>query len=80
MDRVLKETEVKERFAERDIRAKVGSDLATIEEAQRLRATPIPASHRSTIAVPPRSFGRQNRRSHELRIAHPAVNCTVAKF
>jgi hypothetical protein len=26
MDRVLKETEVKERFAERDIRAKVGSD------------------------------------------------------
>jgi integrase len=36
MDRVMKETEVKERFAERDIRAKVGSDLATIEEAQRL--------------------------------------------
>ena len=36
MDRVLKETELKERFAERDIRAKVGSDLDTIEQAQRL--------------------------------------------
>lgn len=36
MDRVLEETKVKERFAERDIRAKAGSDLETIEEAQRL--------------------------------------------
>jgi len=36
MDRVLKETKVTERFAERDIRAKVGSDLATIEEAQQM--------------------------------------------
>jgi integrase len=36
MDRVLKETKVKERFAERDVRAKVGSDLDTIEQARRL--------------------------------------------
>jgi hypothetical protein len=36
MDRVLKETKVQERFAERDIRAKVGSDLETIEQAQQL--------------------------------------------
>ena len=36
MDRVLKETKVTERFAERDLRAKVGSDLETIEQAQRL--------------------------------------------
>lgn len=33
MDRVLKETRVTERFAERDIRAKVGSDAGTVEEA-----------------------------------------------
>jgi len=32
MDRLLKETSVKERFAERDIRAKVGSDAATLEK------------------------------------------------
>jgi hypothetical protein len=36
MDRVLKETKVKQRFAEQDIRAKVGSELETIEQAQRL--------------------------------------------
>jgi len=36
MDRVLAETNVEQHFAERDIRARVGSDLATIEEAQPL--------------------------------------------
>ncbi len=34
MDRVLKETKLVERFAERDIRAKTGSDLETTAEAQ----------------------------------------------
>jgi integrase len=36
MTRVLKETKVKERFAERDLRAKVGSDAERIERAQRI--------------------------------------------
>ena len=36
MDRVLSETKMTERFTEHDIRAKSGSDLDTIEEAQRL--------------------------------------------
>jgi integrase len=36
MDRALKETKVTERFAERDLRAKVGSELATIEDAQQV--------------------------------------------
>lgn len=36
MDRVLAETKVKKRFAERDIRAKVRSDLETIEQARQL--------------------------------------------
>jgi integrase len=36
MNRVLKETKVAKRFAERDLRAKVGSDLETIEQAQRM--------------------------------------------
>ena len=36
MDRVLKETQVKERFAERDIRAKVGSDAETLEKARHI--------------------------------------------
>lgn len=36
MDRVLKESKVTKRFAERDIRAKVGSDLETIEQARQL--------------------------------------------
>lgn len=36
MDRVLKETKLKIRFAERDLRAKVGSDLETVERAQRV--------------------------------------------
>jgi hypothetical protein len=35
MGRVLKETEVKERFAERDVRAKVCSDAETVEKAAR---------------------------------------------
>ena len=34
MDRVLKETKLEARFAERDIRAKTGSDLETVAEAQ----------------------------------------------
>jgi hypothetical protein len=34
MDRLLKETRVEERFAERDIRAKVGSDAETLEKAR----------------------------------------------
>jgi integrase len=36
MDRVLNETKLEHRFAEHDIRVKVGSDLETIEAAQRL--------------------------------------------
>jgi len=36
MDRVLKETRVTERFAERDIRAKVGSDAETLEKARQI--------------------------------------------
>lgn len=36
MDRVLEETKVKARFAERDLRAKVGSDAESIERAQRI--------------------------------------------
>jgi integrase len=38
MDRVLKETAVKERFTEHDIRAKSASDAETLEHAQRLLA------------------------------------------
>lgn len=36
MDRVLEETKVTERFAERDLRGKVGSDQESIERAQRI--------------------------------------------
>jgi hypothetical protein len=36
MDRLLKETRVHERFAERDIRAKLGSDAETLEEARHI--------------------------------------------
>jgi hypothetical protein len=36
MSRCLKETELEERFAERDIRAKVGSDAETIQQAQHI--------------------------------------------
>jgi integrase len=37
MDRVMKETKVKDRFQERDLRAKVASDSDTLQEAsQRL--------------------------------------------
>lgn len=36
MDRLLKETRVTERFAERDIRAKVGSDAETLEKARQI--------------------------------------------
>jgi hypothetical protein len=36
MDRLLTETQVKERFAERDIRAKVGSDAETLEQARHI--------------------------------------------
>lgn len=36
MDRLLKETRVQERFAERDIRAKVGNDAETLEEARHI--------------------------------------------
>ena len=42
MDRVLKETEVKERFAERDIRAKVGSDAETVEKAAHILGSASP--------------------------------------
>jgi integrase len=38
MDRVLKETAVKERFTEHDIRAKVGSDAESLDHARRLLA------------------------------------------
>ena len=36
MGRLLKETRVQEHFAERDIRAKVGSDAETLEEARHI--------------------------------------------
>jgi integrase len=36
VDRVLKETKVKERFTEHDLRAKVGSDAASLERARAL--------------------------------------------
>lgn len=36
MDRVLSETKIARRFAERDLRAKVGSDAESIERAQRI--------------------------------------------
>jgi len=36
--RVLAETDVKERFTEHDLRAKCGSDAATLEHAQQLLA------------------------------------------
>lgn len=36
MDRLLKETRVQEHFAERDIRAKVGSDAETLEKARHI--------------------------------------------
>ena len=36
MDRLLKETRVTERFAERGIRAKVGSDAETLEKARHI--------------------------------------------
>jgi hypothetical protein len=36
MDRVLAETKVTKRFAERDLRAKVGSDAESIERPQRI--------------------------------------------
>jgi integrase len=36
MERVLNETKVTERFAERDIRAKVGSDAETVEKARHI--------------------------------------------
>jgi hypothetical protein len=42
MDRVLKETGVKERFAERDIRAKVGSDAETVEKAAHILGSASP--------------------------------------
>lgn len=38
MDRVLKETKVKERFTDRDIRAKAGSDAESLEHARALLA------------------------------------------
>jgi integrase len=36
MDRVLAETKVRERFTEHDLRAKVGSDAASLEKARAL--------------------------------------------
>jgi integrase len=36
MDRVLAETKVQERFTEHDLRAKVGSDAASLEKARAL--------------------------------------------
>jgi integrase len=42
MDRVLKETKVTERFAERDIRAKVGSDAETVEKAAHILGSSSP--------------------------------------
>jgi len=40
--RVLKETKVNERFAERDIRAKVGSDAETVEKAAHILGSASP--------------------------------------
>lgn len=36
MDRILAETKVQERFTEHDLRAKVGSDAASLEKARAL--------------------------------------------
>ena len=51
MDRVLAETKIKERFAERDLRAKVGSDSKMIARAQRSSATSCRRSRRSITAA-----------------------------
>ena len=42
MDRVLKETKAKQRFAERDIHAKVGTDAETVEKAARILGSASP--------------------------------------
>jgi integrase len=64
MDRVLRETKVKERFAERDLRAKVGSDIERIEDAQRLLGH---ADSRTTQE-------HYRRRAARVRPAKPTVN------
>jgi integrase len=48
MDRVLTETQVKERFTEHDLRAKCASDAATLEHARALLSH---ADARTTEAV-----------------------------
>jgi hypothetical protein len=54
MDRVLKETKVKERFAERDIRAKVGSDAETVEKAAHILGSASPRIVRKHYVASPR--------------------------
>jgi len=46
MDRVLVETNVKHRFTEHDLRAKVASDAASLEHV-RYSNTPMPAPRRA---------------------------------
>jgi hypothetical protein len=56
MDRVLAETKVQERFTEHDLRAKVGSDAASLEKARALLqhadariVDSAPVSHRALV-------------------------------
>ncbi len=49
MDRVLKETRLTERFAERDIRAKVGSDAETVEKAAHILGNATTPNHPKTL-------------------------------
>jgi integrase len=59
-ERVLAETEVKERFTEHDIRAKCGSDAASLEHAQQL------LSHANS-AITNRVYRRKPERVSPLR-------------
>jgi hypothetical protein len=52
MGRLLKETKVTERFAERDIRAKVGSDAETLEKARHILGN-------ATVAITRKHYRRK---------------------
>ena len=52
MGRLLKETKVTERFAERDIRTKVGSDAETLEKARHILGN-------ATVAITRKHYRRK---------------------
>jgi len=54
MDRVLVETNVKHRFTEHDLRAKVASDAASLEHV-RYSNTPMPAPRRARVTAEART-------------------------